>query len=325
MEVKKISSASAQEWEKALRDFPHSFFHTLDCITSVYKLSEYECDLYLFSMGKSAAAVPLIARKYIGKTDLVTPYGYSGIIFKNYTSEFLDNVYAYFESKNIVSSYISNHPTYTHTASLEHASFYKKNSSFVIDCSLGLGTLVENLCGSRKSQVKLKDGCEFIYEKEQLTDKFIELYVESMKMKSVSGFHLFSEETLNGLISSTKTFLIGVKYKGVLVSISLFGGTLHVCDFLLNGAHPNGRKYSSAILWEAVKKTKYDGIGYFNLGGGMHINDSLDQYKSRFGGLRMEFGAFKAVHDLQEYKVILKNRNIDYSDDYSGFFPIYYK
>jgi len=325
MKVKKVSSLATEKWAELLEPFDYLVYHTLDCISSIHNLSEIECNLYRFTLGKSSAIVPLISRSFEGQQDLVTPYGYSGIIFKNFSNLLLNKIYNYFCSQSFICSYIVNSPISNDLEPMKHSSFYDKNSCFIIDCSLSIESLTTNIVGRRRSQVKLKNDCEFIYEKKELKGEFLKLYKLSMQAKEVSGYHLFSDDMVNSLISSSKTFLIGLKSGGKLLSISLFGRTDYACDFILNGATHDGRKFSSAILWEAVKITKSNKIPYFNLGGGLVMNDSLDQYKSKFGGFRKQFGAFREVHDKVGYSRILEQKNIELDDNYNGFFPAYRK
>jgi serine/alanine adding enzyme len=303
---------------------PHSFFHSNDCIKAICKTHPLESTIYKFEENDKIAVVPLQHRAYQSYFDKLTPYAYSGLIGNNLDLHFLRRIEQELASEGIIASYITNHPLFTPSSLIVEAHYFKANNSYINDLSLPIEQLVANLNDGKKRQIKIKNGI-LISDKSRLLNSFINLYESSMKRLGAGSFYFFSEETIKDLVSCPQTTLLGVIQNDEVVACTLFGHTPYISDFLLNGATDEGRKFSSALLWAGMIEAKEKGIPYFNFGGGITPGDSLEQFKSLFGGQAYPFGAFKFIHDERKYAELCLEKNILNHTDRSGFFPAYHK
>ncbi len=80
MEYQKILLEDKQGWIDALAGVPHSFFHTWDCVHAIAQFHEIAAHLHVMKFEDAFLLVPVLERSYKGHADLVSPYGYSGLL-----------------------------------------------------------------------------------------------------------------------------------------------------------------------------------------------------------------------------------------------------
>ena len=104
--------------------------------------------------------------------------------------------------------------------------------------------------------------------------------------------------------------------------MSLFFYTDWVCDDFLNASFEQGKSFSRLLIWTAIKENKKRNIPLFNAGEDISPNDSLAQFKKRFGTKKVEVFVLKKIHDIALFATLCNaaNKRID-----TLFFPPYHQ
>ncbi|MDQ3536534.1 MAG: hypothetical protein M3421_13005, partial [Bacteroidota bacterium] len=84
---------------------------------------------------------------------------------------------------------------------------------------------------------------------------------------------------------------IGVFQNEQVEAVSLFAYTDYVAEYLFNVSLPQGQKYTVPLIWHAIHQLKALNIPFLNLGGGVSENDSIAQFKERFGAEKLDLTA----------------------------------
>ena len=82
-----------------------------------------------------------------------------------------------------------------------------------------------------------------------------------------------------------------------------------------------GKKYSTFLIWETLKLLKSKNFSSFHLGGGIKLDDGLDNFKRQFGGQKIYNGGLRLICDQKTYENELMK--INNSIPKTNFFPPY--
>ena len=116
--------------------------------------------------------------------------------------------------------------------------------------------------------------------------------------------------------------IVGARKDEKLVAVSVFGYTPDAGDFLFNVSVPEGRNYSAVLIWYGVQHLKALDVPLLNLGGGGHEDDSLADFKARFGSRKLPLRCAKQVYQREIYDQLCQRVNVD-PNDMTGYFPAY--
>jgi hypothetical protein len=319
-----IDLNSADEWRDCLKGISHSFGHTWE---SCYAMSlstggDNKTFLYYFEVDDVRIVCPILEREFGNQTDITTPYGFSGFTG---TTEYLDFPYywkKFAENQNYVCGYIGLHPFFRKDTYFEVFDYHEYNDIYILNLLQNENELLKNLSSNRKRQVKNWQKNIFSYRKDLMIDFFITNYYDFMKQRKATSIYQFSKDTLLFLLNLDNTFIIGAGQPQKIEAVSLFAYTPHMGEFLFNVSLPEGKQHSVPLIWEAVHHLKSLDIPSLNLGGGVHRNDSLANFKERFGSEKMPLGCLKQVYKPNMFKYLCLSNQVNPTDS-SGYFPPY--
>jgi hypothetical protein len=157
-----------------------------------------------------------------------------------------------------------------------------------------------------------------------VTDFFVAQYFDFVHKKNASSFYYFSRETLSFLANLEDVFIVGARDSEKLVAVSVFAHTPDAGEFLFNVSLPEGRGYSAALIWYGVHHLKSLDVPLLNLGGGGQEDDSLADFKARFGSQRLPLACLKQIYQPEVYQRLCRQVNAD-PNDMTGYFPAYRK
>ena len=201
---------------------------------------------------------------------------------------------------------------------------YPYNAIFVLDLTLSDRELYANLSrtesGSSRIGTKLLPALFWIDQPDQISSWHV-ILISSGEKNASSAYH-FSEETLSFLTNLPNVFIVSARKAEKVVAVSVFGYTPDAGDFLFNVSVPEGRSYSTALIWYGVQHLKALGIPLLNLGGGGHEDDSLADFKARFGSRRLPLRCVKQIYQREVYDHLCQRVNVD-PNDMTGYFPAY--
>jgi hypothetical protein len=254
----------------------------------------------------------------------VKPYGFSGFVGNGDCAEFPNYWKEFARQRGYVCGYLGLNPVFENSTYFEQEEVYQYNDIYVLDLTPSYEELFANLDMNRKRQLKHWNTSlpNIVTERPAVTEFFLANYLEFVQRKDASPEYYFSRDTLAFLSSLDNVFVVGARNFGNLAAVSVFAYTADIGDFLFNVSLPEGRQYSVALLWWAVNHLKSLGVPFLNLGGGDRENDSLAEFKRRFGGKKLALRCLKQVYEPGIYEKLCRRANVD-PGDMTGYFPAY--
>ncbi|MBS1516786.1 MAG: hypothetical protein JSS91_01725 [Bacteroidetes bacterium] len=322
----RLIPADSAEWDLLLKDIPHSFAHTRDNCFAMSLTTGFKTFLFVFEKDNVRIVCPLSERSFRGYTDIVTPYGFSGFTGNGVHPDFLSSWNEFTKQNNYICGYISLNPLF------ESPDYYKESDTFTntnlyfIDLRLSLTELFENLDSNRKRIIRnfRKEEAGFTYDRNTLTEFFVNNYYDFLKRINASEANYFKRETLELICSLENIFMAGAVENERIVAVYIFAHTEYSADCLFNVAVPEGRKYTPTLFWAGLKYFRSRKIPALNLGGGLKEDDNVALSKERFGGYKLPFRNLKQIYRREIYDSLCSDLNID-NEDLKGYFPAYRK
>lgn len=335
--IKEITSK--KDWNAILDQVDtYDFYHTFDyhhiskeINTEIPVLVTYTCKDVLI-------AIPFLLRS-IEKTayfDLTSIYGYAGPLSKNLSItfdnfNFINELQAYFKSKNIVSVFSRLHPYFQEQKIILNGfgNIVSLGRVVNIDVTLPLEESRRIYQRSLKTQVnKLRRQCNvFTAKTKEDVLEFVDIYLESMKRLNASSNYFFDSEYFLSFFEQTdfKTEILLVKEleNQKIIAGSMFVKTNGIVQFHLSGARTDYLHFrpSKLILDEMRVNATNQGFKYYNLGGGLGgKEDSLFKFKSSFSKDFRDFQIWRYVVNKKAYDELSeKNSSLNNGD----YFPSY--
>jgi hypothetical protein len=277
--------------------------------------------LYVAEGKEATVACPLIERGIDGRLDIATPYGFSGLTGTGPWPGFARQWQEFAASRGYVAGYLAVNALFGDESYADPETVTVANETFVLDLRDGVDGVWSRLSTNRRRQLRDWRAEDYELDGEDLAEFFVAQYPLTMERKEAAARHRFGAATLAALCELPDTFLVGARIGGTIESVSLFGYTPHA-DFIFNAALPGCAHYSVALIWSAVHVLVERGVPWFNLGGGMSPDDSLADFKARFGARPLPMRAVKAVYDPAAYAQLCRRHGGD-PDDRDGYFPAY--
>ncbi|WP_347925817.1 peptidoglycan bridge formation glycyltransferase FemA/FemB family protein [Pontimicrobium sp. SW4] len=335
--VKEITSK--KDWNAVLSQVDtYDFYHTFD-YHHISKNENTETPvLVTYTSHDVLIALPLLLRPIENTPffDFTSIYGYGGTVSKNVTSDFdntnfINEIQAYFNSKNIVSVFSRLHPY------IESQKPILKNFGNItslgkvvnIDVSLPIEESRRVYQKSLKNQVnKLRRTCTVrkANTKEDILE-FVDIYHENMNRLNADNSYFFKPEYFLNFIEQTdfKTDVLLVEdlESQKVIAGSMFVKTNGMVQFHLSGTRTDylRLKPSKLFLDEMRIEATEQNFKYFNLGGGLGSKeDSLFEFKSSFSKDFRTFEIWKCVINQEVYDELSSNNS---STTNSNYFPLY--
>ena len=312
------------KWKAALRDIPHAFGHTQESCYAMQLTTGYPTYLYVFQKDDVKIVCPLAERSYHGYTDVVTPYGFSGLTGNNNFPGFPRYWQNFLSEAGYVCGYIGLNPLLEKETYLPADDVYPYNTLYVLDLQLTISELFQRLSQNRRRQLKNFDSIlpQFTTDKILLKDFFISRYHAFVAEKQAAPVYNFSRPTLSYLLDLDNVLLVGFVENGQVRAVSVFAYTTYTGEYLFNVSLPGAQDQTAALLWYGVKLLKSKNIPYLNLGGGVKAGDSLAQFKQRFGATALPLKCLKEVFKEPVYHQLCQKAQVDPADK-EGYFPAY--
>jgi hypothetical protein len=286
--------------------------------------------------------IPLVERVIqsngsIGK-DLVSPYGYPGILYPVNTAHSLVNkalkrFYIEAAESNYISSFIRLHPIYNEIEIpyYKNISQHAHGSTVAVNLIQPISSIRNNFSKDHKRNLKRlhKDTYQVVVNNwDQLPD-FITLYTQTMKRKHAQPRYFFSVDYFKELknILSRSLFLVTVlDANGDMAAGGLFTLCNGLSQFHLSGTADDFIKQSPSRLMMdgAIEALKEQGSHTLHLGGGFGSSntDGLFIFKSGFGHKLHKFNTLRFIHLPDKYNQLLQS-SADINKNPAAYFPEY--
>ena len=327
-----IELSSRKEWTTALYEIPSFPTHNWDYCHAMELNSGFRTRLHVFeTCPKERCVIPLCERqKEQNKLDLVTPYGFGGFIGTQnlLTSPALKKAFFdYCLSQGYVTAYIQQHPLFPLSTTIWGQHLETNHELYQLDLTNELNELWKNMSKGHKYALKktMHDAdCHVELDQGILKANFKKLYLETLERTRASAVYSFPEKSLDILLNSPNSLLLGIRDKKAVQAISLFLYTSVSGEYFLNATTEIGRNYSRHLIWLAIKKFKEMNIRSLNLGGGIKKGDSLADFKRRFGGYTLLAQTLKIIFFQQTFQDLCERYC---GNDFSSavYFPPYWQ
>jgi len=322
MKIEEISIENKDGWSKLHESKSTDLYMSWEYCQIIN--DKYELGITLLCIENGNNGVMLTYAKRSKKNDnfdLFTPYGMGGIeIWGDKKEDMIQSLSKYLGSKQYVSYYL-----------LCSADQFKQNNDLFkthrTTYNLNLNKSVEELWKgihkNHKYEIKKikQDDFKIIYEKSILKDNFTDLYEQTILRVNASSAYSYKRATLQNLINSNISELIGACINNKIVCVVLFIKFKNKAEYFINASTQEGRFASRKLIWEMIVNLKEQGIETINLGGGVKEGDFLDDFKRRFGGKAMPMGKLTGVVNHVKYDELCKEFCLHESTDY---FPPYW-
>ncbi len=310
-------------WEAALESVPHAFAHTWTNCHAMAQTSGLATFLYSFESPGARIVCPLAERPIGEYADVVTPYGFSGFVGTGDCPSFSERWREFAERAGYVCGYLIVNPVMGNETYFGEAAGDHKNL-FVFDLTLEVEELFARLSTNRRRQIRRAqaDGDAIVRDREALSEFFVETYPDFIaRRNATASVYDLGERSMRELCASQQVLLLGAQREGRLRSVSLFGFTSHAGDFLFNASLPGEEGHSAMLIWGAVRELKERGVPTLNLGGGVTDDDSLTEFKRRFGTERVPLRNIKHVYRPDVYDALCREAGVDPAT--TSYFPAY--
>jgi hypothetical protein len=318
-----ISLESPVEWKNALQGIKHGFAHTWENCYAMRLTTGFRTYLYCFETENVRIVCPIAEREFEGRVDIVTPFGLSGFVGNSDYVDFPRHWREFVRRRDYVCGYISLNPIFENSTYFLADELCSYNNIYVLDLTRSREELFAKLSKGRKGQLKESEKTsKLVLDKQALMDFFLANYLDFFAQKRATAAYAFAPATIETLLALNQVVLVGAGSREKIEAATVFTYSRFAADYLFNISRPEGRRHSVALLWHGVNHFKSIGIPRLNLGGGVRANDSLAQFKQRFGGSKLSLNSLKQIYDPVAYKDLCDRAGVA-SMDKTGYFPAY--
>jgi len=315
---------SRTDWDAALTDVPHAFAHTWASCQATHLTTGLPTYLYRFELERVQIVCPIVERSCSGLVDIVTPYGFSGFAGTDECPVFPRQWAEFAAARGYVCGYVGLNPLLWRESYGRPPDVHQSNHIYVLDLSKSLEHLYAHLSENRRRQLRSwdHDSRALAHERPALIDFVLRHREEFLAARRASRASHLSASSLSLLLGQENVFLAGAGRDGMLEAVSAFAYTETVGDFLFNVSVAGGARHSALLIWYAVTRLKELKIPVLNLGGGIVENDSVAEFKKRFGATALPLKSLKQVYDRSAFEALCRGAGVD-PDDRGRYFPPY--
>jgi hypothetical protein len=319
-----ISLEFPVEWKNALQGTKHGFAHTWENCYAMHLTTDFKTYLYCFETENVRIVCPIAEREFEGHVDIVTPYGLSGFVGNSDYVDFPRHWREFVRSRDYVCGYISLNPIFENSTYFLADELCSYNNIYVLDLTRSREELFSKLSKGRKGQLKEweKTSVKLVLDKRALMDFFLANYLDFFAQKRATAVYAFAPATIESLLALNHVVMVGAGSGEKIEAVTVFTYTPFAADYLFNISRPEGRRHSVALLWYGVNYFKSIGVPILNLGGGVRADDSLSDFKQRFGGNKLPLSCLKQVYNPGVYAALCAQVGADPADR-TGYFPAY--
>jgi hypothetical protein len=338
---------TSTKWLSALNSCDHDVYHLPAYAELEGEWIKAEPIAFHFEDGNHSMLLPLLERVTPAGSgsDAVTPYGYSPPVFSrnapdSFKAAALGEFNAAAVSRGLVSTFIRLHPLICPSLSAPPAlqnSFWQETArGQTVTMPLendAADWLRQIASGHRYDLRKLrKRGFRLSLDTDSAWEAFPEIYRETMQRINARSAYFYSDEYIaafrRDLEGNVRCAAIEDD-KGRVLCAALFTVIGNMLQYHLSGTSAIAADLAPTklLLAEMREWARGQGIKHFHLGGGFGSgNDTLFEFKSRFGGSILPFRTVSIVHDPEKFKAECERWQSESMTSLPGplgFFPPY--
>lgn len=319
-----IALSETRQWQQALAGLPHAAAHTHAYCLALSRSSRLETRLLASEDSSGRVACPLSVRAIEPDLpELVSPYGFGGFVGTGDVPALVRKCNAFCRGEGFVTGYIQQHPVVG--PEFDSVDAHRHASVFALDLTAGTEQLLANMDQSHRYELRraLRDGPALETDPVELKAALRTIYPPMVDAKGAASVYRFCDKTLDAFAGCDGSFIVGAARSGKVVAVALFLATPWVAEYFIQAFLPEGRADTRRLIWAAVEHYKARGIPVLHLGGGIRARDSLESFKRRFGGRRVDSMVLKQIYDRERFEALSRRHATPATTE--GFFPAYWK
>jgi hypothetical protein len=309
-------------WNNALSGIDVSVYFTWEYL-SILQLN-YSSRIYLLKIYNDQGGLITFFTKRTKDQksfDIYSPYAMDGVHIWGTSDKVIAEFINYLAKDNIATYYLANHPGYKF---IQNDNFTSYRSLYTLNLTLDSLLLWNNLDPNHRYEINKfsKQQHQIVTDKLLIKEPFLNLYHETFERVKANNSYNFSNEFLSELIDSDITYACGAFINGNIECVIILLIKNNWAEYYINASSLAGRNATRALIWNAILHLKENGIRLLNLGGGIIENDSLDQFKKKFGGEKKKMNLFRGIASPDGFNRLCKEYNV--SVESTNYFPPYW-
>jgi hypothetical protein len=314
----------AAQWETALHGIPHAFGHTWGSCRAMYVSTGMDTYLYRFRGGGVTIVCPLAVRVFLGETDVVTPFGFSGFVGNGTHPDFPMLWKEFACEQGWVCGYIGLNPILQRATDYDAKDLYEHTEVYVLDLAQQESELLANFSRNRHRQLRdwARSDSRIISDRRLLAEFVLKEHAEFFRSREASAVYQLSQETWLSLFDLPNVLAFGATCGDSLAAVTLFAFTPTIGESLFNVSIGDGMRLSTPLLWHGALALRSRGVRFLNLGGGIQPGDGVARFKQRFGGRALPLRSLRQVYDPVVFERLCRERKVD-PQIRAGYFPAY--
>lgn len=309
-------------WDAALAGVDYSFGHSRAAARAFSVSTGHETLLLSCEAPQFRTVCVLAMRSYQGRADVFTPPGFSGFATAGTVSGF-DSVWLDIgRAQGWVCAYIQEHPLLR--SPFGAPAEQPVRTAYVLDLSRSDEDLLAGMSQSRRRQLR-ETGATGIAIARSSSPPLAFLQRQSgsfFARRAAEPLAIPTSEGWAAIAGSPDVIAMEAVADGETVAVSLFGGRGAVADYLYNISTEAGQRYSALLIWHAIPILRELGHRRLNLGGGIRANDSIAEFKRRFGPDEYPIVTRRCIFDVDAYYHLAEQSGATGTDHY---FPVYHR
>lgn len=342
-------------WKQTLQKLHHDVYQLPEYVALDARRTQTTPEAFLTTDSEKIFFIPYCLRscnnvltsepKIQGNFDLVSPYGYPGILLNeaainspDFLSCTINELKNLLQERGICSAFLRLHPILNQNFDqiFQSVDFKVDGETISVDLTLSESQIWAH---TRKGHQSTINKCKRIGMSGRMVDfrhymnEFIAIYEETMNRVGASQAYYFSRNYFENLSKLDEHIHLGiVELNNEIICASLFFESCGIVQAHLGGTKTKFLKQSpfNFLLHHVRLWAKERGNKYLHLGGGIggSNSDSLYKFKSGFSKQRHTFLTLRLITDEEKYHYLvdLKAKALNIQPKQlleSGFFPAY--
>lgn len=339
--IKVFDISQAEVWDEVVKSFSnYDIYYLCGYVKAFHVHGDGEPQLLYYTSDGIRAIYVYIQREITeGVYDIITPYGYGGILFDGDVSEkkllsFKIDYRDYMIEKGVVDNFVRYHPILNNAANMRFIStIIDLGNTVAMDLS-SEDIIWNNITSKNRNMIRKaeKNGVEIMHDRSlDLFEDFMRIYNSTMDKDNAEDYYYFEKEFYysihNDLYDNYEMFYAVYEDEIIAMSIMIFAnGHMH---YYLSGSLSEYRNLApgNLLLYKAALWGCQQGFDIFHLGGGVGSGeDNLYKFKAAFNkNSDFQFSIGKEIFNQEKYNELVNDRiDKDPLFDYnSSFFPLY--
>ena len=339
--IKVFDISQSDYWDQLVKSMPNYDVYYLSGYVKAFHLhGDGEPRLLYYSSKNLRAVYVYMLRQLIdGFYDIITPYGYGGVLFDGIVSKealilFNEEYVAYMKKSKIVDNFVRYHPLLNNAENMRAISTVIDLGRTISIDLISEDIIWKNISSKNRNMIRkaMKNGVKICHGKElNLFNDFMRIYNSTMDKDEADSYYYFDSDFYRSihedLFDNYEMFY--ALYEGNIIAMSIIIFANAYMHYHLSGSLYEYRNLAptNLLLYEAALWGCQQGFKSFHLGGGVgSAEDNLYRFKAGFNRMsNCQFSIGTQLFLQEEYDKLVKNRCLADKkfDINSSFFPLY--